>query len=116
MRVKLISHKRHVPREVEQDLSWYDYDTKTLMRYRGTRLEFKYDAEKKKTTVCPVTDRIPVYRDSWEDIEEFVKENKIKTYDTNRGYFIVIDIEEEYLWHDIEKKLRKALIRYEVED
>lgn len=117
-RVKLIAHSRRVYKKVEQDLYWYDPYSKKMMTYKGTRLVYEYDKTNKRTMAKPVTEELPVYRSSWEDILEVLKMNKnqIEVVEMHPGNHAIIELEDDHFWYDIEKQLRKLSIRYEIDD
>ena len=117
-RVKLISHSRRVDKKVERDLYWYDHNTKKMKKYRGTRLTYEYDRNEKKTIARPVTEEMPVYRNSWEDILAIIEKHKrhLDVVGMYRGNYAILEIEDDYFWYDIKKQLRKLSIRYEIDD
>ena len=118
VRVKLIAHNRQVRKKVERDLYWYDHGAQKMQTYRGTRLLFEYDRSNKRTVVKPVVEELSVYRNSWEDIESILESHKrqIDIVSIHRGHYVVLDIEDDYFWYDIEKQLRNLAIRWEMDE
>lgn len=118
IKVRLIAHSRHVNRDMQQDLYWYDTVTKKMLTFKGTRLTFEYDRNTKQSIPKPVIEKIPVYQNSWEDIETVIKNNKeyVVVIEKNPGRYAILEIPDDYFWYDIEKQLKKLDIRWESYD
>lgn len=117
MQVTLRSHNRRVKRQLITELTWYDHDAKEMRSFQGSRLMFEYDPTSRKTVPKPVIEDTYCYCHSWDDIDEWVNNNKhkLEILETNPKYYITVEL-SDYDWHVFEPQLRSKSIAYEAID
>lgn len=116
--VTLLPHSRRVNKQIETDLYWYDSESGKMNKYRGTRLVFDYNPQSKRSTPRVVIDDIPVYRNSWEDIDSFLKNktHNITVTEINARYSAEFEVDADEFMRNVEQQLRNLNIRYNVEE
>lgn len=116
MQITLYSQQKKGSKSIVKDLFWYDTQTKQMLKFQGTRLQFNYDYKQKKAIPKPVTDKGISYGNNWNEINEWIKSQKqIEILSMAPQSSITIEV-NDLDWYQTERELIEKSILYDIEE
>jgi len=114
MELILRSRKNRVRRKQSNPFSWYDPDTKQIVRQTGGRMELHYDPVLKKLKPRVIDEISYVYEDNFKYIKSWVGKRmmdfNISVIQERPGHWIVLDIDKNQLNDATEDLYRHGIV------